>query len=192
MPTRSRSERPASRRPSPKAKRSERRAPRAGDSSATVVGVRISHADRVIYPDLEVSKIEFARYFERIADWIVPHVAGRPLTLVHCPAGIAAPCHFLKHAKAWGPSALRRVRIQEKTKLGEYLVADSIEAVVSLAQMGIVEIHTWNSTADDLERPNRVVWDLDPGAEVTWKQIVAAAKLVRGVLETLGLTSWVK
>ena len=116
---------------------------------------RISHPDRVIYPDVGISKIQLARYYERIADWIVPHVEGRPLTLVHCPAGIAAPCNFLKHAKAWGPSALRRVRIQEKTKLGEYLVADSIEAVVSLAQMGIVEIHTWNSTADDIERPNR-------------------------------------
>lgn len=192
MPTRSRSERPASRRPSPKAKRSERRAPRAGDSSATVVGVRISHADRVIYPDLEMSKIEFARYFERIADWIVPHVAGRPLTLVHCPAGIAAPCNFLKHAKAWGPSALRRVQIQEKTKIGEYLVADSIEAVVSLAQMGIVEIHTWNSTADDIERPNRIVWDLDPGPEVLWQQVVKAAELVREGLTTLKLRSWVK
>ena len=110
-------------------------------------------------------------------------MAGRPLTLVHCPAGIAAPCNFLKHAKAWGPSALRRVHIQEKTKVGEYLVADSIEAVVSLAQMGIVEIHTWNSTADDVERPNRLVWDLDPGPEVSWNQVVKAAELVRDVLE---------
>ena len=175
-----------------KAEHSSRRASAAGDSSATVAGVRISHPDRVIYPDLEISKIQFARYFERIADWIVPHVAGRPLTLVHCPAGIAAPCHFLKHAKAWGPSALRRVRIQEKTKVGEYLVADSIEAVVSLAQMGIVEIHTWNSTADDIERPNRIVWDLDPGPEVSWKQVVKAAELVRDVLTTLKLRSWVK
>jgi DNA ligase D-like protein (predicted polymerase) len=73
-----------------------------------------------------------------------------------------------------------------------YLVADSIEAVVSLAQMGMVEIHTWNCTADDLERPNRLVWDLDPGPQVTWKQIVTAAELVRDVLETLGLRSWVK
>jgi bifunctional non-homologous end joining protein LigD len=119
-------------------------------------------------------------------------VAGRPLTLVHCPAGLAAPCIYLKHAKAWGPSALRRVKIQEKTKVGEYLVADSIEAVVSLAQMGIVEIHTWNSTMEDIERPNRMVWDLDPGPEVTWKQIVKAAGLVRTVLKTLALTSWVK
>ena len=162
------------------------------EALSTVVGVTISHPDRIIYPDLGISKLQLARYYERIADWIVPHVAGRPLTLLHCPAGIAAPCHFLKHAKAWGPTVLRRVRIQEKTKVGEYLVADSIEGVVALAQMGIVEIHTWNSTADDLERPNRIVWDLDPGPEVTWKQVVAAARLVRDVLQTLGLKSWVK
>jgi bifunctional non-homologous end joining protein LigD len=162
------------------------------DSAPTVVGIRISHPDRVIYPDLGISKVQLARYYERIAEWIVPHVAARPLTLVHCPAGIAAPCNFMKHAKAWGPNALRRVRIQEKTKVGEYLVADSIEAVVSLAQMGIVEIHTWNSTADDVERPNRLVWDLDPGPDVSWTQVVKAARLVRDVLETLKLRSWVK
>jgi bifunctional non-homologous end joining protein LigD len=158
----------------------------------TVAGVQISHPDRLIYPDLEISKIELARYYERIAEWVVPHVAGRPLTLVHCPAGVAGPCHFLKHAKAWGPNALRRVRIQEKTKVGEYLVADSVEGVVSLAQMGIVEIHTWNSTDDDVDRPNRVVWDLDPGPLVSWKQVVKVATLVRDVLKTLGLRSWVK
>ena len=155
-------------------------------------GVRISHPDRLIYPALGISKIALARYYERISDWILPHVAGRPLTLVHCPAGLAAPCRYLKHAKAWGPSALRRVHIQEKTKVGEYLVADSIEAVVSLVQMGIVEIHTWNSLADDVDRPNRLVWDLDPGPDVSWAAVVSAAKLVRRVLDTLGLQSWVK
>jgi bifunctional non-homologous end joining protein LigD len=173
-------------------KRRRPRTPLESDSSLTVVGVRISHPDRLIYPDLGISKIQLARYYERIAQWIVPHIAARPLTLVHCPAGIAAPCNFLKHAKAWGPSALRRVRIREKTKVGEYLCADSIEAVVSLAQMGIVEIHTWNSTADDIERPNRLVWDLDPGPDVSWNQVVQAAELVRDVLKTLGLASWVK
>src|SRR5262245_8892570 len=164
-----------------------------GRSASSIVGgVRISHPDRVIYPDLGISKIEFARYFERIGEWILPHVAGRPLTLVHCPDGLSAPCNYLKHAKAWGPNALRRVRIQETTKVGEYLVADSVEAVISLAQMGIVEIHTWNSTAEDVDRPNRLVWDLDPGPEVSWKQVVTAAKIVRDVLATLGLKSWVK
>lgn len=158
----------------------------------TVAGVRISHPDRLIYPEQGLSKLQFAQYFESVADWIVPHVKGRPLTLVHCPAGIAAPCMFMKHAKQWGPNALRRVKIQEKAKIGEYLVADNIEAVVSLAQMGIVEIHTWNATDDDIERPNRIVWDLDPGPHVAWKQVVTAAQLARDVLTTLGLESWVK
>lgn len=158
----------------------------------TVAGVRISHPSRLIYPAQRISKLDLARYFDQIADWIVPHLIGRPLTLVHCPDGIAAPCNYLRHAKAWGPNALRRVRIREKTKTGEYLIADNVEGVVSLAQMGIVEIHTWNSTDDDIERPNRIVFDLDPGPRVTWKQVVAAATLVRDVLKTLGLASWVK
>ena len=160
--------------------------------SDSVSGVRISHPDRLVFPDLSISKIQLARYYAAISEWILPHIEGRPLTLVHCPAGVAAPCNYLKHAKQWGPSALRRVRIQEKTKVGEYLVADSIEAVVSLAQMGVVEIHTWNSKTDDLERPDRIVWDLDPGPEVTWKQVVAGAGRVRDILKTLGLASWVK
>jgi bifunctional non-homologous end joining protein LigD len=109
----------------------------------SVVGVGISHPDRLIYADLGISKLQLARYYEDIGPWMLPHVAGRPLTLVHCPNGLAAPCNYLRHAKAWGPNALRRVRLREKTKTGEYLVADSIEALVSLAQMGIVEIHTW-------------------------------------------------
>jgi bifunctional non-homologous end joining protein LigD len=83
----------------------------------TVAGVRISHPDRLIYPELRISKLQLAEYYARIADWIVPHVAGRPLTLVHCPNGLAAPCNYLKHAKQWRPSALRRVKIQEKTKV---------------------------------------------------------------------------
>jgi bifunctional non-homologous end joining protein LigD len=99
---------------------------------------------------------------------------------------------FSEARESVGPECAAQVRIQEKTKIGEYLVADSIEAVVSLAQMGIVEIHTWNSNADDIERPNRLVWDLDPGPEVSWKRVTKAAELVRDVLETLQLTSWVK
>jgi bifunctional non-homologous end joining protein LigD len=158
----------------------------------SVAGVGISHPDRLIYPDFGISKLQLARYYEHVGSWMLPHVAKRPLTLLHCPAGLAAPCNYLRHAKAWGPNALRRVRIREKTKIGEYLVADSVEALVSLAQMGIVEIHTWNSTDDDVDRPNRIILDLDPGPQVTWKQVVTAAKLVRDVLKTLGLNSWVK
>ena len=157
-----------------------------------VAGVRLSHPDRPIYPELGISKAQLARYYVAIERWILPHISGRPLTLVHCPEGVGGPCRYLRHGKAWGPSALRRVRIRETQKVGEYLVADTIAGVVALAQMGIVEIHTWNSRADDVECPNRLIWDLDPGPEVAWPAVADAARLVRGVLDTLGLAAWVK
>jgi bifunctional non-homologous end joining protein LigD len=163
-----------------------------GTAKPVVAGVGLSHADRLIYPELRISKLDLAKYYDRIGQWILPHVRARPLTLVHCPEGVAGACRYLRHAKAWGPTALRRVKIQEKTKIGEYLVAESISAVVALAQMGIVEIHTWNSTIDDLERPNRIVWDLDPGPHLPWKSVAIAARLLRDVLNTLQLRAWVK
>ena len=157
-----------------------------------VAGISLSHHDRLIFPDLGITKLDLARYYEEIAPWIVPHVKGRPLTLVHCPQGVAGPCRYLRHAKAWGPTALRRVQIREKTKVGEYLVADSPGGVVALAQMGVVEIHTWNATVEKLECPDRIVWDLDPGPDVSWNDTVEAALLLRQVLHALGLPSWVK
>ena len=163
-----------------------------GTVTPVVAGIGLSHPDRLIYPDLRISKFDLAAYCESIAAWMLPHVRGRPLTLVHCPDGVVGECRYLLHAKAWGPMPLRRVKIQENTKVGEYLVAESIGAVVALAQMGIVEIHTWNSTTDDLERPNRIVWALDPGPEVPWELVMVAARLLREVLGTLRLRAWVK
>jgi bifunctional non-homologous end joining protein LigD len=84
------------------------------------------------------------------------------------------------------------VTIKEKTKIGEYLAVDNIEGVIALAQMGVVEIHTWNSTTQDIERPNRLVWDFDPGPQTAWPDIVKAAKAIRELLQTLGLQSWLK
>ena len=157
-----------------------------------VAGVPISNADRVIYPELGVTKLDVARYYDAIGDWMVKHVAGRPLTLVHCPKGMAGPCAFMRHTRVWGPDVLRRVRIQEKTKVGEYLVADRKPSLVGLAQMGVLEIHTWNSTIDDIERPDRIVIDLDPGKKVSWTTVVATARRVRQVLAAVGLACFPK
>jgi bifunctional non-homologous end joining protein LigD len=84
------------------------------------------------------------------------------------------------------------VRIREKHKVGEYLIADDLAGVVSLVQMDVLEIHTWNSTFDHLEEPDRIVFDFDPGPEVEWPRVVEAARLTRDVLEALGLRSFVK
>lgn len=157
-----------------------------------VAGLRISHADRVVYPDRGLTKLDVARYYHEVGERMLPHVKGRPLTLVHCPDGLLGPCRYMRHTRVWGPSVLRRVRIREKTKTGEYLVADSVEAIVALAQMGVLEIHTWNVRADAVEQPDRIVWDLDPGPDVSWAQTVKGARLLRSVLDALRLQSWVK
>src|SRR5437899_2358957 len=123
---------------------------------------------------------------------MVPHVAGRPLTLVRCPTGVGGSCFYMKHSAVWAPEGLRRVRIPEKKKIGEYLIADSLPALIGLVQMDILEIHTWNSTIDHLEQPNRIVLDLDPGPDVPWPRVIEAARLVRAALAALALESFVK
>lgn len=99
-----------------------------------VAGVRISHPDRQLYPDTGITKHRLAQFYERIGDWILPRLAGRPLTLVRCPTGIAGGCHYMKHSEVWAPPAVRRVMIPEKTKTGECLVVDGMPALVSLVQ----------------------------------------------------------
>ena len=160
-------------------------------------GLSISHPDRVIFPDLELTKLDIARYYDELADRMLPHVADRPLTLLRCagaidPAVDKGGCVMLRHGKAWGPAVIRRVLIEELHKTGEYLVADTREALVGLAQMGIVEIHTWNSHAGDPYQHDRVVVDLDPGPDVSWKDVIAAAGSVRHTLAERGLQSWLK
>jgi bifunctional non-homologous end joining protein LigD len=157
-----------------------------------VAGVSISHPDRVMFPQPQFTKLDIARFYERIADWIVPHLEGRPLTLVRCPDGTSGECFFMKHSKVWAPPALRRASIQEKTKVGQYLIADSVSGVVSLVQMDVLEFHTWNTRIDNVECPDRIVFDIDPGAQVPWRQVIESARLVREVLRTAGLESFPK
>jgi bifunctional non-homologous end joining protein LigD len=169
----------------------------ASASRPQICGVGISHPDRVIYPALDFTKLDLARYCAEVADSMLPHLIDRPLTLVRCPEGVRAEgsesaCFFMKHSKLWAPAALRRVRIREKTKVGDYLVADTAAAIVSLVQMGIVEIHTWNSGCADLERPNRVVLDIDPGIDVGGRAVVDAARVIRDLLLVMDLRSFVK
>jgi bifunctional non-homologous end joining protein LigD len=152
-----------------------------------------------MFPVARLTKLDLAHYYAAIARWILPHLADRPLTLVRCPNGTgtsgakkAGDCYYMRHSKVWAPPAVRRVRIREKTKIGEYLIADSLPALVGLAQMDVLEVHTWNSRFDRLEQPDRIVIDLDPGERVKWPAVVTAARAVGDLLEALGLDSFVK
>lgn len=162
-----------------------------------VAGVGISHPDRVVFPAIGVTKLDLARYYASIADWILPHLIDRPLTLVRCPGGIptdsgTSGCFFMKHSRLWAPPALRRVRIREQTKVGDYLIADSLPAFVALVQMGVFEIYTWNSRFTRLEQRDRLVIDIDPGERISWTLVVRTARLVRAMLRALHLESFVK
>ena len=159
---------------------------------AEIAGVRISHPSRILYPDAGLTKLDLARQYEQIAGWILPHLQGRPLTLVRCPTGIAGECFYMKHSKVWAPPAVRRVNIQEKTKVGEYLVVDTLPALVSLVQMDVLEIHTWNTCVDHIEYPDRIVVDIDPGEGIPFGSVVKAARLVRDVLDAVGLEGFPK
>ena len=180
-------------RPSSKARASQRRdTPATKDGDAVVSGVRISHPDRVVYPDDGVTKAAVARYYAAVADHMLPHLRSRPVALLRCPDGLGGQCFYQKHPGSWAPSSLRRVRIREKAKSDDYLVIEDAAGLVALIQMGVLEIHTWNAQADRLEAPDRVVFDLDPGPDVPWAAVVAAARLVRATLEGQGLQSFVK
>ena len=171
--------------------RREKPAP-APSASTSMAGVRLTHPDRVLWPDIGFTKLDLARFYEAIADWILPHVGKRPLTLVRCPNGVGTSCFYMKHSPGWAPEGLQRVRIREKKKIGEYLIAGSLTALIGLVQMDVLEIHTWNSTIDHVEEPDRIVLDLDPGPEVRWPQVIEAARLVRSAFDALKLQSFVK
>ncbi len=160
--------------------------------TVTVCGVALSHPERVLYPQQGVTKLQLAQYYADIADWILPQVAGRPLSLVRCPQGYTAQCFYQKHLQEGAPEALRTVEIQEKDKRVGYGVVDDAAGLIALAQMGALEIHPWGARADQPERPDRLVFDLDPGEGVAWRDVAQAARDVGSRLEELGLRSFVK
>jgi bifunctional non-homologous end joining protein LigD len=168
---------------------------------ADVAGARISSPTRVLYPALGFTKLDLARLYADLADWAVPHLENRPLTLVRCEHGastsdaLRTQCQFLKHSAGWHrwvSPVVRRVNIREQKKIGEYLVIDSPRGLLALMNGDILELHTWNAKADRIEQPDRLVFDLDPGPAAPWLQLLRAAVLIRERLATYGLESWIK
>jgi bifunctional non-homologous end joining protein LigD len=165
---------------------------RAADGSAVIPGVRLTHPDRVLYPDQGITKLDLAQYYVAVADWALPHLAHRPLSLVRCPEGQGEACFYRKHVGASVPDALKRIEIPEKSGSEVYLMVEDVAGLVALVQMGVLEIHPWGSTADDLETPDRITFDLDPDIGLPWSQVTAAALETRDVLADFGLQSFAK
>jgi bifunctional non-homologous end joining protein LigD len=119
-------------------------------------------------------------------------VARRPITLVRCPTGRQKKCFYQRHAGSGVPSELSEVEISGFEESGAYLYITDVKGLVALVQMGVLEIHPWNARADRPERPDRVVFDLDPGEGLAFEDVVAGAHEVRARLSDLGLVSFAK
>lgn len=165
---------------------------RAVPTGLTVAGITLSNPDRILYPEQGITKEALARYYEQVADRILPHLAGRPLSLVRCPAGHEEGCFFQKHVSEHLPKAIRGIPIREKNEKGKYFAIDDLAGLISLVQIGVLEIHIWGSREGHVEQPDLIVFDLDPGPDVDWGDVVKAARLVRDVLAGLKLESFVK
>ena len=157
---------------------------------AELGGVRLTHPDRELWPadgaHKAVTKQDLAEYWQAVAAVAVPAIAHRPLAFVRCPDGIGGEHFFQKHANRGMPSALHEGAFAE----APYLSLDGVDGLIATAQIAAVELHSWGSALDDAGRPDRLVFDLDPGDGVDWPQIVAAAHDLKARLEAEGYASW--
>ena len=163
-----------------------------GDDADTIeiAGVRVTHPDRVLYPGRGITKRTLIDYYLAVADQILPHVAGRPLSLVRFPDGFGGDGFFQKHASPGFPAALKPITIREKEGKDDYLYIEDERGLVAAVQMGALELHIWGAHIDDLERPDRLVFDFDPDEAVDFATVKDAAKEMRDRLAALGLVSF--
>jgi bifunctional non-homologous end joining protein LigD len=160
--------------------------------NVSVAGVSLSHPSQVLYPEIGLTKLQLAQYYERIADWMLPHLSQRPLTLVRCPHGVGQHCFFQKHANKTTARDIPRIEVPSRAGTATYMMVDSLHALISLVQMGVLELHTWGARKGHLDKPDRMIFDLDPAPGVLWMQVIEAAQLIRALLDEAGLTSFVK
>jgi bifunctional non-homologous end joining protein LigD len=162
----------------------------AGD--VRVAGVKLTHPNRMLYLEVGLSKLDLAEFYQRVSERMLPHLVDRPLTLIRAPQGMKGERFYARHTGDWTPSELRRIDIKQGPGSGTAMIVEDVRGLIALAQMDVLEIHPWNARTRDLERPDRIVLDLDPGPQVPWAEVVEACKYIRRVLETLDLTSFVK
>ncbi len=164
----------------------------ARDGSIVFEDVRLSHPDRVLFADPGLSKLDLARYYAAVADWALPHLAHRPLTLLRATGGKGQKAFYQKHTGPGLPASIRHVDIAGDAGPEPHPVIEDLAGLIALVQIGVVEIHPWGATIDNVELPDRVTFDLDPDEGLAWMRVCEAAIVVRDALAGVGLDSFIK
>ncbi|SDY65584.1 bifunctional non-homologous end joining protein LigD [Lysobacter sp. yr284] len=161
-------------------------------AAADLDDFRLTSPERVVYPDIGASKRDVAAYYLAMADWLLPEIADRPLSIVRCTQGAARPCFFQKHHTA-GLEDVDSVSLEEESgQRADYLVVRDLAGLMNLVQFNALEFHPWGAKAPRPDRADRIVFDLDPGSGVPWSEVVSAARQLRSLLTKLELQSFVR
>jgi bifunctional non-homologous end joining protein LigD len=159
-----------------------------------VLPIRLTHPEKVLDASSGLTKKDLARYYLAVAPSMLPHIADRPLMIMRCQSGSGKPCFFQKHVNESLPPDIQSVKIVDKKsgKTEPYITLSSREALAELAQLSVMEIHCWGSKNESLEKPDRIVIDLDPDVDIDWKTLAATASEVRSRMESAGLKAFLK
>jgi bifunctional non-homologous end joining protein LigD len=167
-------------------------APSAPSTGRRAAPVKVTHPERVIDESTGITKLELVRYYEAVAEWMLPHLKGRAASLVRAPSGIAGQVFFQKHLDKLRIPGVKELDPALWPEHDPLLEVGTVQAISAAAQMNVVEFHTWNARTRAMDKPDRVVFDLDPGQGVDFVQVREGAALVRGLLQELKLESWLK
>ncbi|NUZ05571.1 DNA ligase D [Piscinibacter koreensis] len=160
--------------------------------TAESLGVRVSNPDRVIDPSTGATKVDVVNHYLHVARLMLPHLAGRPVSMVRAPTGITGPHVFQRHAETLKIAELKKLDPSILPGKPPMVEIDSFTALISAAQANVIEFHTWNSPSKAADKPDRMIFDIDPGEGVGWKQIQEAADITGKLLDELGLASFLK
>lgn len=164
----------------------------ANTSVTKVAGVPLSKPAKVLFAEDGYTKLDIAHHYEMLAQWILPYLKDRPLSIVRCPDGYQHHCFFQKHVTKGNHEHVQSVQLDAAGKQPEYFIANSLPALIELVQLGVLELHAWGACYPKTGLADRLIFDLDPAPDVPWERVTEAALLLRGLFEELKLTSFVK